>query len=108
MADLEYEEFWILTLNRAHKVLGTKKISQGGLTGTVIDTRMILKHAIDKRATSLIASHNHPSGNKSPSEADINITRKLKDAASLMDITLLDHLIITGQSYFSFADEGLL
>ncbi len=108
MGELEHEEFWILMLNRAHRVLGTKKISQGGLTGTVIDTRMILKHAIDKRATSLIVSHNHPSGNKSPSEADVSITKKLEDAAALMDIMLLDHLIIADQTYFSFADEGLL
>jgi len=69
---------------------------------------MILKHAIDKRATSLIVSHNHPSGNKKPSEADINITRKIKNAAALMDITLLDHIIVADRSYFSFADEGLL
>lgn len=108
MGNLEHEEFWILIMNRAHKVLDTMKISQGGITGTVIDTRMILKFAIDKRATSLIVSHNHPSGNKKPSEADINITRKIKNAAALMDITLLDHIIVTDHSYFSFADEGLL
>lgn len=108
LGELEHEEFWIVMLNRAHKVLGTKKISQGGLTGTVIDTRMILKHAIEKRATSLIVSHNHPSGNRKPSEADMLITKKLKEAASLMDITILDHIIIADHSYFSFADEGLL
>ena len=108
IGDLEHEEFWILVMNRAHKVLDTMKISQGGITGTVIDTRMILKYAIDKRATSLIVSHNHPSGNKKPSEADINITKKIKNAAALMDITLLDHIIIADKSYFSFADEGLL
>ncbi len=108
MGELEHEEFWIVIMNRAHRVLNSIKISQGGLTGTVIDTRMILKHALDKKATSLIVSHNHPSGNKKPSEADINITRKIKNAAALMDISLLDHIIIAGTSYFSFADEGLL
>lgn len=108
LGELEHEEFWVVILNRAHKVLGTKKISQGGLTGTVIDTRMILKHALDKRATSIIVSHNHPSGNRNPSEADVSITKKLNKAAALMDITLLDHLIIADHTYFSFADEGLL
>ena len=108
IGELEHEEFWIILLNRAHKVLDTEKISQGGLTGTVIDTRMILKYALEKRATSIIISHNHPSGNTKPSEADINITRKSKKAAEIMDITLLDHLIVAGKSYLSFADEGLL
>jgi DNA repair protein RadC len=108
IGNLEHEEFWILVMNRAHKVLDAMKISQGGITGTVIDTRMILKYAIDKRATSLIVSHNHPSGNRKPSEADINITNKIKSAAALMDITLLDHIIVADKSYFSFADEGLL
>lgn len=108
LGELEHEEFWIIMLNRAHKVIKTEKISQGGLTGTVIDTRMILKHALDKKATSIIISHNHPSGNKTPSEADINITRKIKNAAEIMDITLLDHIIVAGKNYLSFADEGLL
>ncbi len=108
IGELEHEEFWIIILNRAHKVIKTEKISQGGLTGTVIDTRMILKHALDKRATSLIISHNHPSGNKTPSEADINITKKIKNAAEIMDINVLDHVIVAGQTYFSFADEGLM
>ena len=108
IGELEHEEFWIIILNRAHKVIKTEKISQGGLTGTVIDTRMILKHALDKRATSLIISHNHPSGNKTPSEADINITKKIKNAAEIMDINVLDHIIIAGKNYYSFADEGLM
>ena len=105
---LEHEEFWILILNRANKVIKSEKISQGGLTGTVIDTRIILKHAIEKRATSLIICHNHPSGNRKPSEADISITRKIKEAAKIMDIKLIDHIIVTENSYFSFADEGYL
>jgi DNA repair protein RadC len=108
IADLEHEEFWIIILNRAHRVLQTDKISQGGLTGTVIDTRMILKRALDKKATSLIIAHNHPSGNTSPSEADLRITRKIKDAAEIMDIQLLDHIIVSGKKYLSLADEGMM
>ncbi len=108
LGSLEHEEFWIIILNRAHKVLNNVKISQGGLTGTVIDTRIILKHALDKKATALIISHNHPSGNIKPSEADIGITKKIRDAAELMDINLLDHIIIADHKYFSFADEGLV
>ncbi len=108
IGELEHEEFWIIILNRAHKVIKPEKISQGGLTGTVIDTRMILKHALDKKATSLIISHNHPSGNKTPSDSDINITKKIKNAAEIMDINVLDHIIVAGQNYFSFADEGLM
>jgi len=108
IGELEHEEFWIIILNRAHRVLKTEKISQGGLTGTVIDTRMILKHALDKRATSIIISHNHPSGNKTPSEADVEITKKIKSAAEIMDIMVLDHIIVAGKTYFSFADEGLM
>lgn len=108
IGELEHEEFWIIILNRAHKVVKTEKISQGGLTGTIIDTRMILKHALDKKATSLIISHNHPSGNKKPSESDISITKKIKDAAQIMDISVLDHIIVAGKNYLSFADEGLL
>lgn len=108
IGELEHEEFWVIILNRAHKVISTEKISQGGLTGTVIDTRMILKIAIERRSTSLIIAHNHPSGNLNPSEADISITEKIKSAAQLMDIQVLDHLIVAGKNYFSFADEGMM
>lgn len=108
IGELGHEEFWIIILNRAHKVIKTEKISQGGLTGTVIDTRLILKHALDKKATSLIIAHNHPSGNRSPSEADISITRKIKSAAEIMDINVLDHIIVAGLNYYSFADEGVM
>lgn len=108
LSSLEHEEFWIIILNRAHRVSGVQKISQGGLTGTVIDTRLILKNVLDKKGTSLIIAHNHPSGNLSPSEADRSITKKIGEAAKTMDIHLLDHLILTASSYFSFADEGIL
>jgi DNA repair protein RadC len=108
LTDLTYEEFWILLLNRSNKVILKQKISQGGITGTVTDIRLILKMALENLATSLILSHNHPSGNLQPSEADIAITRRLKETASLMDITLLDHIIVAGKNYFSFADENLI
>jgi len=108
MGDLEHEEFWLLMLNRANRVLGKYKVSQGGLSGTVIDTRIILKKALDNLASSIIVCHNHPSGNKQPSDADVKITEKLKKAAEMLEIKLLDHLIIADKSYFSFADEGLI
>lgn len=108
MGDLEHEEFWLLMLNRANRVSGKYKISQGGLSGTVIDTRIILKKALDQLASSIIVCHNHPSGNRQPSEADIKITEKLLKAAEMLEIKLLDHVIIADKSYFSFADEGLV
>jgi len=108
LSDLAHEEFWVLILNRSNKVIDKRKISQGGITGTVTDIRLILKMAIDNLATSMILCHNHPSGNLQPSDADISITRRLKESAALMDISLLDHLIIAGKGYFSFADENLI
>jgi len=108
LSDLAHEEFWVLILNRSNKVIDKQKISQGGITGTVTDIRLILKMAIDNLATSMILCHNHPSGNLQPSDADISITRRLKESSSLMDISLLDHIIIAGKSYFSFADENLI
>ena len=108
VGDLEHEEFWLLMLNRANRVLGRYKVSQGGLSGTVIDTRIILKKALDNLASSIIVCHNHPSGNKQPSDADVKITEKLKKAAEMLEIKLLDHVIIADKSYFSFADEGLI
>lgn len=108
LCDLAYEEFWVIFLNRSNKVIGKSKISQGGITGTVTDIRLILKTAIDSLATSIILCHNHPSGNMQPSDADISITRRLKESSALMDISLLDHLVIAGRRYFSFADENLM
>ncbi len=108
IGDLPHEEFWALFLNRQNKVIDTQRLSQGGITGTVIDVRMVLKMALEKHATSLIFAHNHPSGNLEASDADRKITRQLKDAGIIMDIPLLDHVIITQSGYFSFADEGLL
>ena len=108
LSDLPHEEFWVLFLNRSNKIIERKKISQGGIAGTVTDVRIILKHALELQASSVIVSHNHPSGNLMPSQADKDITTKLRDACNLMDIKLLDHLIVTDTSFFSFADEGLL
>jgi len=108
LGDLDHEEFWLLMLNRANKVLGRFKVSQGGLSGTVIDTRIILKKALDNLSSSIIVCHNHPSGNIQPSDADVKITEKLKKAAEMLEIKLLDHVIIADKSYFSFADEGLI
>lgn len=108
LGDLPHEEFWILLLNRSNKIIDRFKISQGGISGTVIDTRLILKTAIEKLASSIILCHNHPSGNKMPSDADDSITRKLIDGGKLLDIKVLDHLIISDTQFFSYADEGKL
>jgi len=108
LEDLPYEEFWIAFLNRANKVISKTKLSQGGIAGTVIDVKLIMKSAIDKLASGLILCHNHPSGNLQPSNEDIKITKQLTDAAKLFDIKLVDHLIIANNKYFSFVDEGLI
>jgi DNA repair protein RadC len=108
LSDLPHEEFWVLLLNRNNLVIDKLMVSQGGLSGTVIDVRIILKMALDKLACSIILCHNHPSGNLIPSEADKDITKKIKEAGKHMDIPVLDHLIIANDSYFSFADEGLI
>jgi DNA repair protein RadC len=108
LSDLSHEEFWILFLNRSNKVINRLKLSQGGISGTVTDVRMIMKKAIENLASGIIVCHNHPSGNLSPSESDTRITQKIKEAGNLMDIQLLDHLIISDKDYYSFADNGLL
>ncbi len=108
LGDLPHEEFWILLLNRSNKIIDRFKISQGGISGTVIDARLILKTAIEKLASSIILCHNHPSGNKMPSDADDSITRKLVDGGKLLDIKVLDHIIISDTQFFSYADEGKL
>jgi DNA repair protein RadC len=108
LSDLVHEEFWILLLNRANRVIDNIRISQGGISGTVIDVRIILKHALDRLASAIILCHNHPSGNLKPSDADMKITSKIRDSCRTMDLQLLDHLIIADNSYFSFSDEGLI
>jgi DNA repair protein RadC len=108
LGDLVKEEFWILLLNRANIVIGKKRISEGGVAGTVADSKIIFKEAVDKLASSLILSHNHPSGNVKPSDADIKLTKRLKEAGQIFEIPVLDHIIITHNSFYSFADEGLM
>jgi len=106
---LDYREyFYILCLNRNNKVLGYCQISSGGLCGTVADVRIIMQTALKSNACSIILSHNHPSGNLIPSEADKDLTKKIREAGKFLDIPALDHLILTSESYFSFADEGLM
>ena len=105
--DLEiYESFFILLLDRANNPIAWAKISQGGVSGTVVDIRIILKYAIDVLASGLICAHNHPSGSLRPSDADIRVTNQLKAALKTMEINLIDHLIVTSAGYYSFADEG--
>jgi len=108
IGDLLHEEFWIIYLNRRNAVISAEKLSMGGITGTVIDVRLILRRALERCATSMIACHNHPSGNLDPSDADKKITRQLKEAAAIMEIPMIDHIIITQSGYYSFADEGQL
>jgi DNA repair protein RadC len=109
LSDLAHEEFWILLLNRANEVLAKINVSKGGTTGTVVDGKIIMKHAIEMpRCCGIVLGHNHPSGNLRPSEADIKITHKLREIAAFIDINLVDHIIVGENAYYSFADEGML
>jgi DNA repair protein RadC len=108
LQDLPHEEFWVIIMNRANRVIRKWKISSGGISGTVADPRLIFKTALDLYASSIILVHNHPSGAIKPSQADISLTRKLKQAGELLEIPVLDHIIYGEKEYFSFADEGLL
>jgi len=108
LGDLNYESFCILLLNRANKVLKTIRISDGGITGTVVDQRRVFKLALDHNATSIILGHNHPSGQLTPSDADIQLTKKLKEAGVVLDVPVLDHIIVGDGNYYSFADEGIM
>jgi len=108
IGDLPHEEFWIVYLNNSNKVIDRFQLSKGGITGTLVDVRLALKKALELGATSIILAHNHPSGNLNPSTSDKQLTQKLKTAGESLDIKVLDHVIVTEKSYFSFADEGLL
>lgn len=107
-ADLSHEEFWIVLLNRANKITSKHLISKGGQAGTVADPKIIFSIVLQHQASSVILAHNHPSGNLKPSSADVSLTSKLVSAGTLLDISVLDHLIITDKDYYSFADEGLI
>jgi DNA repair protein RadC len=108
LLDLPHEEFWVVLLNRANVVIKRVQISAGGVAGTVADPKLIFKTALEHLASAVILVHNHPSGNLTPSSADRELTRKLKEAGSLLEIPVLDHLILTDTQYYSFADEGAL
>jgi len=108
MGDKPYEEFWILILNKANRVIRKCCISEGGISGTVVDPKKIFKIALDHHASSIILGHNHPSGNTQPSEADQKITRKIRDSGTMLDIAVLDHIIVGEMNYYSLADEGLI
>ena len=108
LADLVHEEFWILLLNRANVVINKKNVSSGGVSGTVVDPKIVFKIAIENNASSIILCHNHPSGNNKASQEDIALTRKLKEAGILLDLHVIDHIIIAGSSFYSFADEGMM
>ncbi|MEZ4920243.1 MAG: DNA repair protein RadC [Saprospiraceae bacterium] len=105
---LYHEEFWVLYLNRANELIGREQLSSGGTAGTVVDIKLFYKKAIDARASSVIAAHNHPSGNLQPSQADQQLTVKLRESGAILDLPLLDHLIVSEKGYYSFADEGRL
>ncbi|GIZ07368.1 DNA repair protein RadC [Flavobacterium sp. UMI-01] len=107
IGELSHEEFWILYLNNSNKILAKRQLSIGGITGTMVDVRLVFKNALELGAVAIILCHNHPSGALSPSEADKQITKKLKIAGDHLEIKVLDHLIVTENNYFSFADEGI-
>ncbi|HQX05075.1 MAG TPA: DNA repair protein RadC [Flavobacterium sp.] len=108
IGELPHEEFWVLYLNNANKIIYKAQLSKGGITGTVVDVRLLLKTALEHNALSFVLTHNHPSGKLIASEADIQITQKLKLAAKQLDMSVIDHIIVTENGYFSFADEGIL
>lgn len=108
MMDLDHEQFWMVCLNRNQEVVKIIQISTGGVTGTIADPKIIFKHAVEQLSSCIILSHNHPSGNLNPSEADIKLTKQLSDGARLLDMTLSDHIIFSNDGYFSFADQNML
>jgi DNA repair protein RadC len=107
IGELPHEEFWVLFLNNSNKIISKSQLSKGGISATIVDVRMVFKLALENSATSLILCHNHPSGNLQPSEADKEITKKVKVAGDSLDVKVLDHLIITETNYYSFVDEGI-
>ena len=107
IGELPHEEFWIVYLNNSNKILSKSQLSKGGITGTLVDVRLVFKTALEMGATALILCHNHPSGTLVPSDADKQITKKLKSAGDSLEIKVLDHLIVTENNYFSFVDEGI-
>lgn len=108
IGSLKYEEFWVLMLSRANRVTCKRCVSQGGTVATVVDTKLVVKHAVDALASGMVLVHNHPSGNNLPSPQDDSITRKIKECAQILDVKVLDHVIVTRNGYYSYADNGRL
>lgn len=108
LMDLEHEEFWLVFLKRNNEVIKKEMVSKGGISGTVVDPKIIFRKALEESATGLILAHNHPSGNLTPSKQDINLTKGICAAGKVLEIAVIDHLIITNESFFSFADDGLM
>jgi len=108
IGELAHEEFWVVYLNNANKIIFKAQLSKGGITGTVVDVRLVFKIALEQNAVAIVLAHNHPSGKLQASEADIQVTKRIKNAGLQLDIPVLDHIIVTEHSYFSFADEGIL
>ncbi|MGW9687245.1 RadC family protein [Flagellimonas sp. 2504JD1-5] len=108
MGELEHEEFWIVYLNNSNKIIHKSQLSKGGITGTLVDVRLVMKQALELGAVGIVLAHNHPSGTIKPSSADKQITKKLQKAGEALDIKVLDHLILTQHNYMSFADKGIL
>jgi DNA repair protein RadC len=108
LMDLPHEEFWVLLLNRANRVIKKKRVSEGGVSGTVADPKIIFKMALEELACGIVMAHNHPSSNLTPSQSDRDLTKKMKEAGKFLDVQLFDHIIVAGNKYFSFADEGLV
>lgn len=106
--DLPHEEFYLLLLNRSNTVIGKKQISKGGISGTVVDPKIIFSTALENKAVSVVLAHNHPSGNLKPSNEDLRLTRNIKEAGTILEISVIDHLIISNEGYYSFADEGMI
>jgi len=108
LIDLNHEEFWLILMKRNNEVIKKEMLSKGGVSGTIVDSKLVFKMALDEMASGIILAHNHPSGNQKPSLDDLSLTKKLKEAGKSLDIAILDHLIIADDQYFSFADEGIL
>ena len=108
LTDLHHEEFWLLLLNRSHEVFARERLSAGGMAGTVVDIKFVLKTALDARAAAFVAIHNHPSGSLDPSPEDVTLTKRLQQAGQIIDLPLVDHLIVSERGYYSFADHGLV
>jgi DNA repair protein RadC len=108
IGELAHEEFWVVYLNNSNKIIFKAQLSKGGITGTIVDVRLVFKIALEQNAVAIVLAHNHPSGKLQASEADIQVTKKIKNAGLQLDIPVLDHIIVTEHGYFSFADEGIL